>query len=560
MPAPYHLPFRLILLGIVCIPERRNMKPVSNPVIYSDFPDIDIVRVEDTYYMVSTTMYFMPGGDLLRSYDLLHWEFVGHIFDSLEDNDAHRLVGGANIYSQGMWAPSFRYHKGRFYLVFSANDCKKTYLFTTENPKGPWERRYIAGFFHDSSLFFDDDDRVYLVHGNRTIRITELSSDLSGAKEGGLDRVLMVDSDDFMLGFEGSHLYKINGLYYLFNIHWPRENSKRRAEVVQISDSLTGEFVCHTIIDDNMGFHNQGIAQGGIVDTPNGDWYAFMFRDSGAVGRCPVVLPMRFENNIPVVGIPLDKVREEERQEHQADAYRCNDYLPRSLTISSTRPDYVYAPLNGDDDFSYTPEADGSMKLKPFWQFNHRPDFNMISFTERKRAYRIRTDVLSPSFILAKNTLTQRMMAPQSSATVTVDASQINNGDYAAFAALQGTYGLVAVTKRENQYFLVMQGYVQGFENGRPVKDFSKAPEEYACIPLSSPIVRLKIEVDFTDMTDKASFFYAPAGTEDFTRIGVTHQLYFRLDHFTGCRFAMGYFSTEAPGGCADFMEFRYLQ
>jgi len=535
------------------------MKSVNNPVIYSDFPDIDIIRVENTYYMVTTTMYFMPGADLLRSYDLLHWEFVTHIFDSLEDNDAHRLMNGENIYSQGMWAPSFRYHKGCFYLVFSANDSKKTYLFTATNPEGPWKRSYIDGFFHDSSLFFDEDDRVYLIHGNRTIHLTELKSDLSGPKEDGLNRILAVDGDDFMLGYEGSHLYKINGLYYLFNIHWPKENSKRRAEVCQISASLEGEFTCHTIIDDDMGFHNQGIAQGGIVDTPDGDWYAFMFRDSGAVGRCPVLLPMHFENRIPVIGIPLDKISEEDRSEHLSDPYRCNQYLPRSLTITSTRPDYQYAPLNGDDNFSYIPNADGSVNLKPFWQFNHLPDYHMISFTERPNAYRIHTDVLSPSFILAKNTLTQRMMAPKSAATVTIDASNINNGDYAAFCALQGTYGLVAVTRRNDQYFLVMQAYVPSFENGRPVKDFAQAPEEYACIPLSSPVVTLRIEVDFTDMTDKANFSYASADApETFLPIGITHQLYFRLDHFTGCRFALGYFSTRVSGGYADFMDFKY--
>ena len=105
-----------------------------------------------------------------------------------------------------------------------------------------------------------------------------------------------------------------------------------------------------------------------------------------------------------------------------------------------------------------------------------------------------------------------------------------------------------------------MQGYVQGFENGRPVKDFAKAPEEYACVPLSSPVVNLKIDVDFTDMTDKATFSYATQNAPDtFLPIGQTHQLYFRLDHFTGCRFALGYFSTEKAGGYADFMNFKYL-
>ena len=105
-----------------------------------------------------------------------------------------------------------------------------------------------------------------------------------------------------------------------------------------------------------------------------------------------------------------------------------------------------------------------------------------------------------------------------------------------------------------------MQSYVQSFLNGQPVKDYAKAPEEYACIPLDSPIVRLRIDVDFTNQTDKASFSYATEDTPDeFHPLGITHQLYFRLDHFTGCRFALGYFSTQKAGGYADFMNFKYL-
>lgn len=88
------------------------MEQHYNPVIYSDFPDPDIIRVGDTYYMASTTMYLMPGGDILRSYDLVHWEFAGHVFETLEDNAAHRLENGQQIYGLGMWAPSCAFMRG----------------------------------------------------------------------------------------------------------------------------------------------------------------------------------------------------------------------------------------------------------------------------------------------------------------------------------------------------------------------------------------------------------------------------------------------------------------
>ncbi len=119
----------------------------SNPVIKSDFPDPDVIRAGDTYYMVCTSMYLMPSGDLLRSYDLLHWEFVCHIFERLEDNPAHRLENGKNIFGEGMWAPSMRWHNGKFYVTFSCNDTHLSHLFTAEAPEGPWTHSIMGDFF-----------------------------------------------------------------------------------------------------------------------------------------------------------------------------------------------------------------------------------------------------------------------------------------------------------------------------------------------------------------------------------------------------------------------------
>lgn len=92
----------------------------------------DVIRVEDTYYMVSTTMHFMPGCEILQSFDLVHWEHVTYVYETLDHTDAQQLKSGQNIYGQGMWAASLRYHEGRFYICFVANDTRKTYLYTSE--------------------------------------------------------------------------------------------------------------------------------------------------------------------------------------------------------------------------------------------------------------------------------------------------------------------------------------------------------------------------------------------------------------------------------------------
>ena len=86
--------------------------------------------------------------------------------------------------------------------------------------------------------------------------------------------MIFKDTDEIGLGYEGSHIYKINGKYYVFNIHWP----SMRSESCFVADSLTGEFTGKDVLADDMGYLNQGVAQGGIIDTPDGKWYAVLFR------------------------------------------------------------------------------------------------------------------------------------------------------------------------------------------------------------------------------------------------------------------------------------------
>ena len=96
----------------------KTIKTAVNPVIYADMPDPDVIRVENTFYMVSTTMHFMPGCVILKSYDLAHWEIVTHVYDVLEDYDAARLENNKSIYGSGMWAPTLRFANGKFYVLF----------------------------------------------------------------------------------------------------------------------------------------------------------------------------------------------------------------------------------------------------------------------------------------------------------------------------------------------------------------------------------------------------------------------------------------------------------
>ena len=495
---------------------RTEQHPDINPITRMDFPDPDVIRVEDTYYMVSTTMHFMPGCEILRSYDLRNWEHAAYVYETLDSTPAQRLEGDLNIYGKGMWAASFRYHKGTFYIAFVANDTQKTYLYTAKQIEGPWEKHTIEGFYHDCSLLFDDDDRVYIAYGNKNVYITELKENLTGPKEGGLHRLAVSDEGNPMLGYEGTHFYKLNGKYYLFFIHSLRDRWKR-VESCFVADTIDGEFTGGDVLNDDRAYCGSGVAQGAIVDTPDGDWYAILFQDSGAVGRLPVLMPVTWENDFPVFGV--------------------NGEIPEKFTIKSTRPGYEYRPLVENDDF----KGD----LKPCWQYNHEPDLSLVVHDRENGRITITTDKVCSDLTQAKNTLTQRMAFPGAAAEVTVDGSGLREGDFAGLGVLQGNYAFVGLTRKDGRLYLTVRD-----------REGDEAKREPVMIAMEQESVTIKLAADFDHMKDTASFYYRCGWR--MKQIDATSKLCFRLDHFTGARFALTVFSTKEAGGSASFGNFVY--
>ena len=493
--------------------KEAQMTEGVNPLTNMDYPDPDVIRVGDTYYMISTTMHFFPGGVILRSHDLIRWEICTYLYDTLEHTPGERLEGEETVYGHGMWAASLRYHNGRFYAVFIAHEWPRTFLFTAEGIGGPWKKRYIEGIYHDPSLLFDDDGRVYIAYGNRDIRLTELKEDLSGPKEGGLDRVIVRDAPDGPLGYEGSHLYRIGGKYVLFLIHSRREEWFR-TQACFIADSPEGEWTGGDVLASDLDGLNSGVAQGGVVDTPDGKWFSVLFQDRGAVGRVPVLLPVAWDGSgRPVFG-PVTK----------------------SVSNACTRPGWVPAPLYADDDFTFP-------VLKPVWQFNHEPRAGL--WETGSGFFRIRTDKVSPTLEHARNTLTQRTMLPGCVSGVTVTAEDLHPGDTAGLCLLIGSWGLIGITREGEGYFLVMRAREAG----------TREESEYARLPWAAREVRLRASVRFDGMAGYVRFSYFR--DPDWLPLGPEHRMTFALDHFTGCRFGLFLYSKEIPGGTAAFSRFE---
>ena len=504
--------------------ESQVMKTASTYIIPADFPDPDIIRVDDTYYMVSTTMHYMPGCVILRSYNLVDWEHAAYVFDELEPTEKETLKDNKGAYGKGMWAACLRYHNGKFYISFVANDTHKTYLFTSEKIEGPWQRSEIKGFYHDMSLLFDDDGRVYCISGNMNISLTEMEPDLSGPKAGGINKVIIKDNpENVNLGYEGSHIYKINGKYYIFFIHMPK--GKMRTEACYVSDKIDGPYTGKDVLCSDLANWNSGTAQGGIVQAPNGNWYSIVFQDHGALGRIPVLVPVKFVDDFPVFGAA--------------------GFAPKQINVPDLRPDYKYAPLYSND---FT---------NPAWQWNHIPDKTLTSINPD--TFTVKTDKTCKNVVQAANTLTQRTFTEHCAGSVVIDASGINEGDIAGLCALEGEYGFIGITKKDGKYKLIAA------EHKIPYSPWSMGvfdDEEPVIITereISSPKLKLKETFNLEHTKENVQFSFADINTEnaDFEAFGQPVKLRYTLDQFVGVRFALFCYSTEKTGGSAVFKDFK---
>lgn len=517
---------------------------MKNPIIPMDYPDVDVIRVGEKYYMVSTTMYFMPGCEILQSDDLLHWSHASYVYDVLEYTEEETLTNGKNAYGKGMWAATLRYHNGKFYVCFVANDTGKTYLFTSEGVEGPWERKNIEGFYHDCSLLFDDE-KVYIAYGNTKVYLTELDENLNGPKEGGFHKCIVEDTEPHFLGYEGSHLYKINGYYYIFLIHAPVKDHFMRTEACFMTASLEEPFIGGDIFEEDLQFRGSGVAQGGIVETKDGEWYGFLFQDRGAAGRFPVLVPMHWEEHKPVFGTNGKMPKDWEQGR-----------IPIGAGHNSAQ--YENNQLSSSDDFTNTFDTThdkkqyGSFGMSSKWQFNHVPELDKIALFPEKGIVRITNNVAS-DLECARNTLTQRVAFPKTIASVTLDVSGALEGDVAGLCALQGLYGYVAYTKENGKGYLVMRHRELVLKKENKNGTYRLLEEEK--IPYEGTKVTLVLKAEF-EPSDRVSFYYLKNGVE--TQIGSTHLLSFTLDHFTGTRVGLFSFGTKKAGGYTDFSHFTY--
>jgi beta-xylosidase len=476
----------------------------TNPVLYSDFPDPDVIRVDSVYYMVSTTMFIFPGVTILKSMDLVNWEYCANAVQRFDFSPCYDL-NGCNRYSHGQWATSLKYHGGKFYLLFITLD-EGGFLCTADRAEGPWSIRRLPRGFYDPGLFFDDDGRIYVAHGYGNISITELNPDFS--PKGG-DR--LVFTGDIRPGLEGMHVYRIGGFYYLYGTYGGGDGF----QVALRSGNIYGPYEQKIVIRDS-GTLGTGIHQGALVQTQTGEWWSVIFQDGGAFGRFPTLQPVTWTDGWPMVGVDGKGVA----------AYRKPD-------VGAVHP---VRAMPTSDEFEES-------QLGMQWGWNHNPDSTKWSLTERPGFLRLKTAGVVTGLREARNTLTQRIFAYYSrtlptTATVKLDVSGMRDGDVAGLAIFQDPYAFIGVRQTGGARRVIM------VNNGRLVDSADVAADT----------VLLRASAYYG--SGAAQFAYSP-GPGKFVRLGNTLGMQFNLSVFTGNKFCLFNYAAALPGGAVDFDWFR---
>ena len=511
----------------------------TNPLFYDEFSDPDILRVGDDYYLAGTTMHTVPGLVILHSKDLVNWENISYCFDRFDfDDDAFSLKNHKEIYGQGVWAPAIRYANGQFY-VFTNINGKGLQCYTSKDIHGPWKHHNMQGRIYDLSVLFDDDGKIYAIHGYGEVKCTELKSDMSGPIEE-TERTIIPEGN--AVG-EGHHMYKIGGMYYLISTDY-RPNGRT---LCSRSKSIWGPYETITITaDETFGYHAasltqvpQGeqyrighdgtkfgipevdkdatactnIHQGGIVEDQSGQWWALLMMDFHSIGRTVTLAPITWKDGWPMLGL-------------EGNLGRAPRTWLKPNINASVQP---HAPYERSETFN-------GKTLGRVWQWNHNPDDRKW----RLKNGRLRLQSMPAEQLMwARNTLTQRVIGPVSVATVELYTKGMKDGDVAGLGNINVPCSWIGIVKDGQQTIL---------------RCFEQATNDTIDTSVTTDKLWLRIVGNYDH--DSAHYEYSLDG-EHYQQIGREMPLSYQLISFQGSRHALFAFNYKGKnGGYAEFDNF----
>jgi beta-xylosidase len=489
----------------------------ANPVVWQDFADVEVIRVGDVFYMTASTMHYSPGAPVLRSWDLVNWEFIGHSVPKLDFGAKYDLNGGRG-YVRGIWASTLAHRpsENRFYWLGQI-DFARSYMYTATSPAGPWtQHAQLPRAYYDAGMLVDTDGTMYVAYGNSQISVAQLSAD--GKTEVRNQQVFTTPSNIGTL--EGSRFYKINGNYYIFLTR------PANGQYILKSSSPWGPYTLRQVLLDMPGpIAGGGVPhQGGLISTPNGAWYYMAFVDAYPGGRMPALAPITWTAD----GWP--------------QVTTVNGAWGQTYPFPNLTPHPV-PPLTGADTFT-------TAALAPKWEWNHNPDNTKWTTGS---GLRLQTATVTNDLYNARNTLTHRIQGPSSTATVELDLASMRDGDRTGLAMLRDSSAWIGV-RRDNGVLRAVMWDGLAMDSSW---NTTSTGTQRATADLCDTRVWLRAKADIRPGSGRqAQFSYSTDGSS-FVPLGPAFTLNSNWTFFMGYRFAVFNHATTALGGAVTVKRFE---
>jgi beta-xylosidase len=446
----------------------------KNPVIYADYSDPDVIRVNDDYYMTSSSFGHFPGLPILHSKDLVNWRIIGHAVLQYPYEEFNEPRHGMAI-----WAPSLRYHNGEFLIYFGDPD-RGIFMTKAKQPEGPWEPlrliRKAVGWI-DPCPLWDDDGNAYLVHAwansrsgiKSILTVNKMNSDGTQILD---DGIVVFDGHANQPTIEGPKFYKHNGYYYIFA---PAGGVKPGWQTILRSKSVFGPYEDKKVLEQGETKVN-GPHQGAWIDTKSGEHWFIHFQDRYAYGRIIHLQPMRWENGWPVMGVDNDKngIGEPVASFKKPDVGK-----PYAIDVPQTT-----------DEFN-------SPHLGLQWQWEGNGHNEWLSLEARQGWLRLFPQSPSPKYKNLWNVpslLLQKFPAPAFSATAKLDCTLLAPTEKTGLLVFGLDYSYVGVTRAAKGY-TIEQAICAKADKGTQ-------EEIVGSVDIVTPEVYLRVEVKPESETD----------------------------------------------------------
>jgi beta-xylosidase len=495
----------------------------TNPVLFADYSDPDVIRVGRDYYLVASSFHFSPGLPILHSRDLVHWRILGHVLPRLPFAPEYDMPGphtltdriskpvGGTRYAGGVWAPSIRHHAGRFWVYWATPD-EGVFMASAVRPDGPWTtpvKVIDQPLLEDPCPFWDDDGTAWLIHsrhGAGPLILHRMSADGTRVLDAG---TTVVEDKVNLPILEGPKLYKRDGWYYILA---PFGGVQKGAQVALRARDIRGPYERRVVLRQGTTAL-EGPHQGGWIETPSGQGWFVHFNSTGAFGRIAYLEPLRWVDGWPLIGDPIPG----DTAGQPVDRY----------PVPATGASSASFRLQASDDFA-------ARTLGPQWEWNHNPDDRRWSLAARPGFLRL-TAGRADHLVTARNTLTQVLQGPSTRITARIDATRMTDGQRAGLSLFGVRPSWIGVVRDHGATRITLSS--EGDENPGPVVTATRLD------------LRAQVTPD-----QRVAYSYSLDGRR-FRALGAPIALA-SFSWWKGSRPALFTFTRGAPGGSVDIDRF----